>query len=67
MPWTEYNIYVTLWEDGIAESVYYWNNRSENWEAATLEYSYKEFKLERRRNIPIWTEEGRNIPVWTEV
>lgn len=56
MAWTEYNIYDTLWEDGIADSVYYWNNRSENWEAATLEYDYREFKLERRRNIPMWDE-----------
>ena len=56
MAMTEYNVYDTLWEDSIADSTYYWENRSENWEASTLEFSYKEFKLERRRNIPIWDE-----------
>ena len=62
MPWTEYNIYDTLWEDGIADSTYYWNNRSDNWNPSCIDWDTTSFGTTKYT-----FEQGRNIPVWTEV
>jgi hypothetical protein len=54
MPMTEYKVSDIIWH---LDSTYHWENRTDNFDASTLNWSYQGSEtFERGRRIPRWTE-----------
>ena len=65
MSMTEYKVSDTLWH---LDSTYHWENRTDNFDASTLNWSYQGSEtFERGRRIPKWTVVSISTPTWTEV